>query len=96
MARRLSFSPQAPSDQRVGRAGRGHVDALESVVLFARFRHQVFVKVWHSNGVVGTILAEGLLNWVIPPVARMPLCSRWSPTASARAQVVEFVDRGAL
>jgi hypothetical protein len=96
VARRLSFSPLRPSDQGVGRAGRGSVDAFESVVLFARFRHHDFVKVWRGdgdNGVVGSLLAEGVLTCAVLPGARLSLFPRWSRSARPQAQVVAFVDR---
>jgi hypothetical protein len=66
------------------------------VVLFARFHHHDFVKVWRGDGdkgVVGPILAEGVLTCVVLPGARLPLFPRWSRSARSQAQVVAFVDR---
>jgi hypothetical protein len=92
----VSFAPERPSDQGVGRAGRGRVDAPESVDSFTRFRHHDFVKVRRGdgdNGVVATIVAERLLTCVILPTARLARLDRWSRSARARAQEVVFVDR---
>jgi hypothetical protein len=96
MARRLSLSPPGPSDHGVGRAGRGRVDALDSVDSFARFRHHDFVKVWWEdgdNGLVAAIVAERLLTCVILAIAWPARLDRWSRSVRARAREVVFVHR---